>query len=160
MALSEILTKFKPVVTPAFSFGGVANAAGRISTEIDNTVTRAPRGLVALRIMTGAVAPTNGSLYRIYLIRNSAAATNLQGGRGGASLGAVDAAVTVEPVNAECVGAIQVTAATATTYEELFPVHDPGPRFSFVVWNGTGQAADATSANHLLQWVPIVDESQ
>jgi hypothetical protein len=157
---NTILAKFLTVVTPTFSFGSVANAAGRIAAEIDNTSVRATRGQVSVRLKTGAVAPTAGSLYKVYLIRNSNDATNIQGGRGGTALGTADAAVSVEPVNAECVGAVTLTASTATTFDEVFPVQDPGPKFSFVVWNASGQTVDTTNGNHVLQWSPIVDEVQ
>lgn len=158
---NAILAKLLTVVTPTITLTSLANGAGRICAQIDNTTVLATRGFVALRIKTGSVAPTANTVFKIYLIRTSNDVTaNLQSGRGGTALGTADAAVSVEPVNAECVGTIQVTTGTATTYEELFPVQDPGSKFSFVVWNATGQAADSTPTNHILQWAPIVDEVQ
>jgi hypothetical protein len=79
----------------------------------------------------------------------------------GTALGATDAAVTVEPVNAPIVLAVDVSTATATTYTEFSEVIlDPGAKFSFVVWNASGNTADATNGNHSLVWVPITDEIQ
>jgi hypothetical protein len=39
-------------------------------------------------------------------------------------------------------------------------VYDPGPKFSFVVWNATSVALNATADTPAVQWLPIVDEAQ
>lgn len=153
---AEILSKFKPLVTNVISLGSLANGAGRIGDVIDNTATRAPMAQVFLRTRTGASAPTVNTPIKLYLIRRSNGATDIAD----SALGEVDAAVTTEPVNAELIGSIVVTAATATTYEKSFLVYDLPPKYSIVVWNAIGQALDATAGNHILQIIPIVMEAQ
>lgn len=161
MPVSAILAKFLTVVEPAITLASLANGAGRVCTQIDNTTVRATRGKVALKFRTGAVAPTLNALVKLYAVKNTGAGTNIQEGQGpGAAIGAVDAAVATEPSNAELVGTAAVSAATATTYTLVAKFYDPGPAFSFVVWNAIGQALDATAGNFLLQWEPEVDEAQ
>lgn len=64
------------------------------------------------------------------------------------------------PTNAELVASCAVSAATATPYTMFGRVQDPGPLFSFVVWNSTAEALDSTGGNFLLEWEPEVDEAQ
>lgn len=161
MATGDILTTFGTVITPTWSFGGIINANGRITDLIDNTTIKAPRGWLALRVKTGGSAPNGSQCVRAYLIRNSQAGTNIQGGRyGTAALGVSDATITTEPLNAEVVGTMAVGTGTALTYDELWPVYDPGPKFSFLIWNGMGSTSDVTNGNHLVQWLPNYDQIQ
>lgn len=154
---AEILAKFKTAVEPAFTFTSIANGAGRICALIDNTTTRAPRGIVAVSVETGT-SPTNNSLFKLYLIRQTNASTNKKGG--GGSLGDSDAGVSSEPSNAEIVGSIVVSSTSNTAYQELFRVENPGPKFSFVLWNATGATSRSTQPSVGIQWLPIVDEAQ
>lgn len=156
---NTVLEKVLSTVQPTISLGSLANGAGRISAQIDNSTARGTRARVGIRVKTGASAPTAGQVYKVYFIRQTAT-TPLQGGRGGSALGTADAAVSVEPLNAECLGSLQVTTATATTYEEIFTVIDPGAKFSIVVWNASGQAADTTNGNHLVEVDLLCDEVQ
>lgn len=161
MAVSAILAKFLAVVEPTITLASLANGAGRVCTEIDNTAVKATRGKVALLFKTGSVAPTVNSLVKVYLVKNTNGGTNIQEGQGpGAAIGAVDAAVATEPTNAELVGSSAVSAATATSYTIVAKVTDPGPKFSLVVWNAVGQTLSTTAGDFLLQWVPEVDEAQ
>lgn len=154
---SEILAKPKTVVEPTISLASIGNAAGRISAVIDNTATKAGRGYLGIKVKTGTT-PTANNTIRVYLIRQTAEANNVKGG--GGALGDIDAAVTAEPVNAELVMVITNTATSDTEYSEVVMVYDPGPKFSIVVWNGSGAALHATPPTPSVQWLPVVDEAQ
>lgn len=155
---NEILAKPKNTVEPTISLASIANAAGRISQVIDNTTVKAGRGYLGIKVKTGT-SPTANNTIRVYLVRQTADGTNnVKGGGGG--LGDSDAAVSAEPVNAELVAVITNTATSDTEYSEVVTVYDPGPKFSFVVWNGSGATLHATPITPSLQWIPIVDEVQ
>ena len=164
MAASEILSKFGTLVTPTISLASIANNAGRISTVIDNTTVRATFGMLYVKVRCGATAPVDRQTVRIYLIRQSAGGTNLRGGVVGATsdLGDSDAAVTVEPINSPLIGSLTGLNAqgTAKDYIDAFPIYDPGPKFSVVVWNNWGTTLDGTAGNHVLQWMPMTEEAQ
>lgn len=156
MATSEILSKFGTVVTPTITLASLANGAGRISAVIDNTTVRASMAEVFLRIKTGASAPTVNTAVKVYLVRRSNAGTDLADD----ALGTIDAAVTVEPAQAELLGSIIVDATTAKTYEKSVLAYDLSPKYSLVVWNSIGNALDSTGGSFVLQVVPITLESQ
>lgn len=107
---SQILAKFLAAVEPAISLASLANGAGRITAVIDNSVTRATRGVLAVKIKAGTT-PTNNSTVRFYLIRQTNDATNNVKGGGGV-LGDVDAAVSAEPMNAPLCGEVVVSSTT------------------------------------------------
>lgn len=153
---SKTLVTYETLLTPTFTLASLGNAAGRICAVIDNTTTRAAAAQVYLRVTTGGTAPTTQTPIKLYLIRRSNGATDLADG----GLGTADAAVTTEPTQAEQVGAIVVTNATNTTYIKSFLVYDLSAKYSFVVWNATGQTLNATAANFTFQVVPIVMEAQ
>jgi hypothetical protein len=153
---SEILAKTKTAVTPAISLASRANNAGQISDLIDNTTTKAARGYVALDVTVGATV-TNGAVIKLYLIRQTTGTVKKSGGGG---LGDVDATVSAEPVNAVLVGSIVVSSTANANYEELFPVYDPGPKFSFLVWNTAGGSLNSSQPSPALVWLPEVDEAQ
>lgn len=153
---SKTLVTYETVVTPTITLTSLANNAGRICAVVDNTTTRAPAAMVYLRATTGGTAPTANTPIKLYLIRRSDQATDLADG----ALGTTDAAVTTEPTVAEQLGSIIVTAATNTTYVKSFIAYDLSREYSFVVWNATGQALNATAANFTFQVVPIVMEAQ
>lgn len=156
---NAIRALFDAVQTLTITLTSLANGAGRVSAQYDNTVAKATRGFLAVRTKMGASAPSGAQAVRFYLIRNSNAGTNIQGGRLGTALGTADAAATVEPVNAELIGTVYISAA-AQNVDELFLIVDPGPLFSIVAWCAAGNALDSTAGNHVLQWVPFVDEVQ
>jgi len=140
---------FEPGITATITLTSLGNGAGRISTKIDNTKTRADRGRLWFRTKMGAVAPTVGTPIKVYLVRHSDMATNLADN----ALGAVDAAVTAEPVQAECIGAIIVAAVADAVYEASFALDRLPPQFSIVIWNATGQALSTTATHHIIQIV-------
>lgn len=153
---SEILAKTKTAVSPAITTASLANNAGRIGAVIDNTTTKAARGYVALDITVGGTV-TNGAVIKLYLIRQT---TGTVKKGGGGALGDTDAAVSAEPTNAVLVGSIVVGSTTNANYEELFPVYDPGPKFSFLVWNAAGGTLNASQPSDPVVWLPEVDEAQ
>lgn len=157
MAASEILSKFGTVVKPTITLASLGNGAGRIGAVVDNTTVRAPMAQVFLRIKTGAAAPTANTAIKVYLVRRSNDATT---DLADDALGTVDAAVSVEPAQAELLGSIIVSAATATTYEKSFMAYDLSPKYSLVVWNAIGNALDTTGGNFSLEIVPITLEAQ
>jgi hypothetical protein len=142
-------------VQPACTIASLANGAGRISAQIDNSTIRAPRGKLGVKITTGGVAPTANAVIKVYIIR---AVGTLQGGTIGSVPGTADAALTIEPINDECVATIQVRATANDLLEGIYDVENPGPAFSFAPWNASGQALNASG--HLLEWTPITDEVQ
>lgn len=153
---SKTLVTYETIVTPTITLTSLASGAGRICAVVDNTTTRAPAAQVYLRATTGGTAPTANTPIKLYLIRRSNGATDLAD----SNLGTADAAVATEPVNAEQVGSIIVSTATNTTYIKSFLVYDLSAKYSFVVWNATGQALNATAANFTFQVVPVVMEAQ
>lgn len=162
MAVSSILAKFLTVVTPTWSFASIANGAGRVCSEIDNTVVKATKGLLSVKITAGTTPTLNG-VYKLYLIRNSNDATNIQAGATGTAtlIGTADAAVATEPLNSPIIGVIVITAATTGLLsQEVFLIENPGPKFSIVAWNASGVTTNATGGNHIMQWSPIVEEAQ
>jgi len=156
MASSKILSTFETGITAVVTCTSLANGAGRISDAIVNTATRAGMAMVFLRTKTGGSAPTSGAPIKLYVIRHSTMETNLADN----ALGLVDAAVAAEPTQAEVIGSIIVSAATAATYEKSFLVYDLSPKYSFVVWNATGQALSSTAGDHILQVIPVTPEAQ
>lgn len=150
---SKALATYETIQKPTITLASLANGAGRISAVIDNTTVRAPAALVYLKVTTGGVAPTANTPVKLYLIRRSNdGTTDLSDG----GLGTSDAAVSAEPTNAEQVGSIIVSAATNTTYIKAFPVYDLSSEYSFVVWNATGQALNATAGNFEPQVAPAL----
>lgn len=154
---NKILTTFETIVKPTINFGSVANGAGRISDVIDNSTVRARDGFVFVQIKTGASAPTAGAPVRVYLVRRSDDGTT---DISDDSLGTATAAVSTEPAQAECIGSIIVTTATATTYRKAFPVRDLSSKFSIVLWNAIGQTVSTTGADHEVQVQLINPEVQ
>lgn len=154
---NKILNTYESITKPTFTGTSLANGAGRIATATDNTSIRAQRGFVAVQIKTGGSAPTAGAPIKVYLVRHSNdGTTNMIDD----SQSATDAAASVEPVQAECLGAIIVTNATATTYRKVFPMRDLTAKFSILVWNACGQALSSTSSDFEIQVILVTDEVQ
>lgn len=154
---NEILAKSKTEVEPTISQDSIGNGAGRICAVIDNTTTKAGRGVLHVKAETGT-SPTSNSLFKWYLIRQSNGTNNVKSG--GGALGDSDAAVSAEPVNAVLVGSIVVTGTSNVEYSESFVVDAPGDKFSFVFWNSTGVTSNASAPTPAMQWESFVDEIQ
>lgn len=153
---SKILNTFETGVTVTISMASVANGAGRISTQIDNTTTRARDVQVAVQITSGGVAPTAGAPYKVYLMRASGMATSLLDDGYGTS----DAAASVEPLQGECLGFITCSATTAAPFRRNFIARDVGPKYSILIWNASGQTVSTTAGDHIVQVVPLNWEAQ
>lgn len=155
---NEIKAKFGTLVAMTITMNGIANGAGRVSTQVDNSTVRATRGLLGVTIKMGTT-PTANSVIKLYLIR---ATTNVQDGRvaNASALGTADAGVATEPLNAECIGTIQVPATAAALSSAVFPIENPGPNFSVVLWNATGATTEATGTGNVMEWLPETDEVQ
>jgi hypothetical protein len=152
---SQTLAKWGAVQTLTISLASVANNAGRISAVVDNSTTRAPAGELYVKIRAGT-APTANTPYKIYLIRRSNGSPDLAD----SNLGTADAAVATEPINAEVVGSIIVTATLNADWYASFRLYDLSEEFSIVVWNSTGQALNATAGEHIVQYRPVTMEAQ
>lgn len=139
MAASEIRTK--PIARAVFtiSLSALANAAARQSTLIGNS-SNYPAALVQLILKSGAVAPTVGTVYEVYLLRSDGSTADDGAGAG-------DAAITIE--NAPLLGTIVVTATADKLFYGTFdtaPLGPLGPTWGIAVKNATGQAL-ATDVN-------------
>lgn len=155
---SQALAKYHTIVKPTITLASLANGAGRVSALVDNTVTRAPMATVYLKVTTGGTAPTANTPIKVYLIRRSNDATTdlIEN----PVTGIVDAAATPEPVNAELLGSIVVTATINATYTKALLAYDLPSEYQILVWNATGQALNATAGNHELQIQPTTMEAQ
>lgn len=146
----EIQTKLDGWLNFTQTLASLANAAARQSTIVSNPNNR-PAALLDYRIESGAVAPTAGAMYEIFLIRGD-------GTRRTDNAGASDAAITV--LNAQLIGTLQVTANTNTNFTDVFdtaPLGKLGTEFGTIVRNSSGQALNATEANHTKAynlWLP------
>lgn len=155
---SEIRTKIiatKQAFT--MTLASLANAAARQSTMISNS-NNYPAAMVYLKIKSGAVAPTAGTVYEVYLLRGDDAASSAYRSDGA---GASDAAITIE--NAVLLGTIIVTATTAKNFFGEFDTSGCGPlgpEWGIAVKNATGQALDATEGNHVKEYAYYVPEAQ
>lgn len=158
MAVSQFLAKYGTIVKPTITLASLANGAGRVSAMVDNTVVRAPMATVYLKVTTGGTAPTANTPIKVYLIRRSNDATTdlIEN----PVTGIVDAAATPEPVNAELLGSIVVTATINATYIKALLAYDLPSEYQILVWNATGQALNATAGNHELQIQPTTMEAQ
>jgi len=154
---SEIRTKPIAKATFTLTLASLANAAARQSTMIANA-SNYPAAIVTIRIKSGGVAPTAGTVYEVYLLRGDDAASSTY--RSDAA-GASDAAITIE--NAILLGTITVTATTAKNFYGEFdtaPLGPLGPEWGIAVKNASGQALSSTEGDHLKGYVYYVPEAQ
>lgn len=154
---NEIRTKPITKATFTITLASLANAAGRQSTMINNS-SNYPAAIVCLKIESGAVAPTVGLTYDIYLLRGDDASSSTYRTDGA---GASDAAITIE--NAKILGSIVVTATTNKNFYAEFdtwPLGPLGPEWGIAVVNRSAQALNATEGNHFKGYVYYVPEIQ
>lgn len=161
MAVSEIRTKIvssKNAITCSLAPGGVGLAAGAARGGAQITNPNGYAALVYIKIKSGAVAPTAGKVYEIYLLRgDDAAAPNYR--TDGHNM--TDAAITIE--NAQLLGTIIVTNTAAKVFYGEFdtaPLGPLGPEWSIAIKNATDQAVDTTEGNHLKEYSYYVPEAQ
>jgi hypothetical protein len=159
---NEIKDKFGTLVTLTLTFASLANAAGRVAAQVDNTTVRAGLILVEYNFMT-ATAPTAGTAVEFYLARgDSEAGAHIDGG-----LAATDTGYTSGPPTAanlrsrlQLVGVQAVTADANTVYKGSFVISNPGPKWSLYVYNGIGQTLDSTAGNFWVRAIPVTPEVQ
>ena len=107
--------------------------------------------MVDMRIRSGAVAPTAGTVYEIFLIRGDGS------GNRDDNAGAVDAAITIE--NSALIGTLIVTATAnkdfQRTYDTAF-AGKLGTEWGIAVRNSSGQALNGTEGNHIKRFAPYL----
>ena len=154
---SEI--RLKPVATKqaiTITLAALAAGSARQSTMIANA-NNYPAAVVYLRLASGAVAPTAGKVYEVYLLRGDDASVSAYRTD---NAGASDAAITIE--NAHLLGTLVVTATTSKSfYAELdtSALGPLGPEWGIAVKNATDQAM-ITPENKLAEYTYFVPEAQ
>lgn len=144
------------------TLASIADGAGRLATIVDNSVDssgsdRAQAIQVYASITTGAIAHTDDSLFKFYVVGHDAGSSpNISDD----NLGTADAALTVEPENSMFLFSIRVTAATATAFEGHGTFYDPPPGWSIAFWNATGQTNSTTEAESVIRFVTVKNEAQ
>lgn len=125
----------------------IALASLAIGVARQSTVISNPNGyrtaLIHLRIQSGAVAPTAGALYEIYLIRGYA-------GMRDDNAGETDSGIILE--NTPLLGTIVVTATANKNFYGIFDtafLGELGTSFAIAVKNSSGQVLNDTEANHI-----------
>lgn len=141
MATGDISFTFDSSANFTITLASLADASGRQSTLISNTNNR-PGAKISIRIKSGAVAPTAGKIYEIYLLRSDGTIAD-------DGAGASDAALTIE--NAVLLGTIVVTATANKNFYGIFdtaPCGPLGPSWGIAVRNNSGQALSTTESDH------------
>lgn len=150
-----ILPKFSTPVPITITLGGLANGSAQQGALYDNSSTRHDRITVYAKVKLGTSPVANGYV-GLYLIRDDGA-----GGVRDDGAGAVNAAITLQ--NAWQFGSLKAgtSPATGDVLQGSFALTDSvGPKFTIAVLNATGVALDATSGNHLIEFVGESMESQ
>lgn len=123
---------------------GLVNGSARASLAIANANNR-QAAMIYLQLRSGAVAPTVGSVYEIYLLQRNTGATIGTDGWAG-----TDATITI--LNATLIGTITLTANLNTDFRGIFstPRDLPlGASWGIAIRNASGQSMNGTEANHL-----------
>ena len=150
---NEIRLKDIARATFTITLASLANLSARQSTMISNP-NDYPSANITLQIRSGGVAPTAGTVYEVYLIRGDGVERD-------DNAGATDATIVIE--NATLLGTIVVTANTAKDFTKSFDTTPAGPlgiEWGIAVRNASGQALDATEANHVKGYQYFVPEIQ
>lgn len=150
---NEIRTKDIASAGFTITLASLATGSARQSTLVTNS-NDYPAALVHLKITSGAVAPTAGTVYEVYLLRSDGTLAD-------DAAGASDAAITIE--NAPMLGTIVVTATTAKAFYGVFdsaPLGPLGSSWGIAVKNSSGQALSATEGDHDYNYVYYVPEVQ
>lgn len=143
--LVRVIVTSVPMITRAtftITLASLANATARQSTMITNS-SNYPAAIINLTLVSGAAAPTVGSVYEIYLLRSD-------GTQADDSAGASDAAITIE--NSQCIDTIVVTATAAKAFHKTIDTAPFGPlgtSWGIAVKNSSGQALSTTEGDHV-----------
>ncbi|MDQ3098884.1 MAG: hypothetical protein M3Q44_04000 [bacterium] len=148
---NEIRTKLITRATMAMTLASLANGNAQQSIIVSNS-NNYPAALIFLKITSGSVAPTNGTVYEVYLLRGDG--TNKTD-----NAGASDAAITIE--NASLLGTIVVTNNASKAFYSEFdtaPLGPLGTEWGIAVKNASGQALNSTESNHVKAYQYYVPE--
>lgn len=129
---------------------GLGNGLARQSTMVSNTTDRGAM-LVQLKIRSSGSAPTAGATYEPFLLRGNGSGYRTDGA------GASDAVIVIE--NATPLPPIVVTASMNKDFYGDFDTAPLGPldeEFGIAIRNSSGQALNATEANHTKQYETYV----
>lgn len=140
------------------TLASLANAAGRISAQLDRGTGSLAAELRWQAKFKVAVAPAIGAGIRVYLITGQDSTTVLDGG-----FGTADAAVTPEDMlrNATLIGTVVCDEASNTkSFVRSGLIWVKARYLSIAVWNDSGQALSATSADCEIRLTPEPDEIQ
>ena len=150
---NEIKSKNIAPANFTITLAGLANGSAQASASVDNSITDYPVAIVDLKIVSGAVAPTAGTLYEVYLLRHN-------GTIGDDGWVGTDAPITIE--NAPMLGTIVVTATAAKAFTGEFDTSNfiLGSTWGIAVKNASGQALSATEADHIKSYRYHVPEIQ
>uniref|UniRef100_A0A6M3LX24 Uncharacterized protein n=1 Tax=viral metagenome TaxID=1070528 RepID=A0A6M3LX24_9ZZZZ len=135
------------------TLASLLNGSSRQSTLVSNP-SDYPAALIGIQITSGGTAPTAGTLYEVYLLRDIGTVVD-------DGAGASDAPITIE--NAPLLGTIVVTATINKAFYGVFDtvsLGPLGPTFGIAVKNSSGQALNATEANHVKEYMFYVPEIQ
>ena len=147
--------KLKNIAPANFTItlAGLASGSARASASVDNSITDYPVAIVDLKIVSGAVAPTAGTLYEVYLLRHN-------GTIGDDGWVGTDSVIIIE--NAPMLGTIVVTATAAKAFTGKFDTSNfiLGSTWGIAVKNASGQALSATEADHIKSYRYHIPEIQ
>ena len=145
--MGAITTKLDAEVAWTITLASLANGSARQSDIVTNSNDR-PAFLSYNKIQSGT-APTAGAIYEFYLLRDDDDGTPYRTDGAGAS----DAAITIE--NAQMLGTIVVTNTLNKDFYGDFdsaPLGPLGASFGIAIKNRSGQALNATEANHFMRF--------
>lgn len=151
---NAILTKNVAAAGFTITLASLASGSARQSTLLDNSSSDYPAAIIYLKITSGSVAPTAGSIYEVYLIRGDGTLRD-------DNAGATDAAITIE--NAPLLGTIVLTATTSKAFYGVFDTSSLGPlgpEWGIAVKNSSGQTLNTTEGNHDYNYVYYAPEVQ
>ncbi len=141
-----------PPAVVNITIAGLASGAARQSDYIANTNQRA-HAKVTFQCRTGAVAPTNGTIVELWLLRTDY--QSLVGLFGDDGTGPSDAPYPVPPTlprNATLIGSLSVTANAIATFKGTFFTDGVlGDFFGFAVVNRTDQALDPSGNTIIIE---------
>lgn len=136
------------------TLAALAASSARQSTMVSNS-TRRPSAKVFTGLTSGAVAPSAGRIYEIFLLFGDDSGNRTD------NAGASDAAITIE--NAQLLGALTVTATVNKKFSDEFdtsPLGKLGSEFGIAVRNGTDAAMNGTEGNHIKRYGLYLPEIQ
>lgn len=151
---NEIRTKFDAVSAFTITLAALGAGSARQSTIVANGNNRGA-AVIYLKIQSGN-APTAGTIYELYLLRDDGITTLRTD-----SAGAADAAITI--VNAQMIGTLVVTNNANTNFVGDFdtsPLGPLGPKWGIAVKNSTDQALNGAEGNHVKEFAYYLPEIQ